>query len=193
MRRRSRVIDINLVPTEYQRRLRLSLQAILIALIILLLVPVYPLSQWRATALQELDLVQEQLNAKLDEEAQLEALEEEVNQLKTAIQQLEQKLQAMPVDYQTFSQQRVRWHQVLAALLDSPPGITLGPTVTQNGAQITVKGVAPDRDTVTQYAQKLENYMVENSPLFSRVFPEEMIGSTGSVSFSFILEIGSQG
>lgn len=186
---RPRVVEINLLPPEYKQRLKLSLQFLLVALSLMLVLPLYPLAQWRVAAGGEASDIKVQLDAQKRALSSLTTLEPRATQLQADIDQARGKLEAMDSDYEAFLAQRVKWSQALKEILDFPEGVTLGPAISQGSPapEVTVEGIAPDFTTVANYANRLRA-----SGIFSSVTIETGSSSVVGISFRLILQARSE-
>ncbi|MBI2304230.1 MAG: hypothetical protein HYU86_05725 [Chloroflexi bacterium] len=171
---RPRVVDLNLLPDEYQRRAVSMLSLLFFLAVAVAVASVLAVNQAKA----EQDLALTQMKAAVQKNrktiAQLQTLEPQAKELRSAVDEAKKQLETMQKDYQIFVAGRVKWSGVLETLLRlAPPGLSLSSIAQTGGNKITLKGGAPHYLSTIEYSVALQK-----SGLFSSVNLEQLNKAT---------------
>lgn len=147
-RAQSRVPELNLLPDQFQRRLRLSPRSsLLLALAFEVLIAAALLRQ-ESTLPRVQDLLTRVLGGQSEAERR-------TNNLQGNLARLEQDLNALRTGRQNIASRSTNWAALLARLSSSTPeGISVE-RVSQTGVNIVIQGLAPDLDRVNRFRSVL--------------------------------------
>ncbi|MBI2941413.1 MAG: PilN domain-containing protein [Chloroflexi bacterium] len=148
-RPRQNLLDFNLLPAD---RRPSGFPLISIGLVLLLagsVLLLYSVFYQRAYTQQEVSRLQARVNQ--GQQAVREATGADV-----ATDQQRQRLLAMHQDYQALAERQIRWSNVLAAILATPPGVSLE-SLSQSGYTVTLDGTASQSSAVVDYLSRLRD------------------------------------
>jgi len=155
---RPKLINLNILPAEYQRE-RLTLPDLLLVVVVVLGLA---LAFLLAGALGDLQTDVERSRVQLSRTVQrTEQLRREtlpqVAQLRGQIDDAQKRLQAAKGDASALKGRQFSWSAVFSKVFDAlPPGVALD-NISQGGATVTLNGRGPDYAAALAYAEKLRD------------------------------------
>ena len=187
--RRPKLIDLNLLPSEYQPRKIPKLSIYLVILTIVLACLIAPLVFLKSNADAECTPLEWELNQLDSQYRALLPLSTQASKLQNQIDAFENLLLAINKDYETFQDNLVLWSEIIEEIDDLIPGkrVTLS-SITVAAGKITLVGTATKDDYVWDYITDLED-----SPYFSGVKTTKWAVTGGGVSFTLIVTLSGGG
>jgi len=158
--RRPKIVDLNLLPPEYQPRKISKLTVVLVILVIVMLALPGPFIYLRAGVQAETAPLETELAQLEIEEAQWLAKGPEATQLRADIAAAQARLATIDQDYETFLASIIDWggdNGIIYDIDDVRPGTRIIlEEIEQSGSKINLVGTATKRAYVYDYARALE-------------------------------------
>lgn len=189
--RRPKLIDLNLLPPEYQPRKVSRLNIALVILTIVLACLIAPFVFLKADADAESGPLQTRLDQLDSQYRALLPFSTQVRNLQKEIDRFVLQLATINQDYETFQDSLMLWSEIVEDIDDAIPGkrVTLKSiTMSERRSEITLKGTATKDDYVWDYATALEELVH-----FSGVHPTSIITAGTGVSFTMIVPLSGGG
>lgn len=186
--RRPKLIDLNLLPLEYQPRKVSKLSIALVTVTIVLACLVVPFIFLKTNVDADCAPLEKELSQLDIQYRALLPLATEAHALQDQIDAVKSKLETMKADYETLKES-TPWSTIIEEIDDAIPGkkVTLG-SITEKTSVITLKGTATKDDYVSDYAAALEEL-----EYFSGVHPTSIVPTGAGVSFIMIVPLSEAG
>jgi len=186
--RRPKLIDLNLLPLEYQPRKISKLSIALVILAIVLVGSLAPFAFLKVDVDAQCAPLQTQFNQLDSIYKALLPLSTQARNLQDQIDATETKLETMKSDYETL-QASAEWSTIIEEIEDAIPGKRVAlQSIAERQSQITLKGTATRDDYVWDYATALEEL-----EYFSGVRPTSIVNTATGVSFTMIVPLSRGG